>query len=894
MPASSLPASKLRNILTLKRVTLITLGILISLLSWIDYLLIYYFENPLSAAIHFFLRDFYFSHAVQEFFQGMAPILIFLIASISGGIIDGGAITGLSSLVFLFGKQTQLRVLVLSLSYQPRFGWEYGIVATLILTGFIGSFFSQFQIYSIIWKDLKFSFRIPKAVLPFIAFSSIPLIAGKSANIWYISPTRITFFNWSITTSEILVIAFIYALLSSPLPSLLSKRFWSGAIMGGAISLSSFIGFLGSGTERILHDLIWLPYYIAVEGGIKNSYLAATTMAALFIFVSFLWAGFWASAGRISTYTSPPVEVTRPHMKAYIFRDLWSNFFLHGKNKAKEFEKKVERKFIAKLKTALGFNGYVTYEKMDRIPRGETPPMPEPELEIIPLEDNKCKIRVIETGEVLGPFINPVYLESKYEPIWNPLALTYQATIVRAIIPLLVVIISASAIFFFLNIGPWIPVWASPLHQFLMTGQTWILIGSSFLFFIVLVLFSVYWAKKSFPALSTRPEGAPAVFIIGLLAAGLFVILEYFIIRLAEFLNINIVASPYYVLLLGLSPEQWITNWLSFFEYNPQLILFEYNRVFSACLYGATFLAISALLIGLAGVQVMGLERYNLYFYATSGPLFPYKNRHDAPVWLEGNYYWVMRYIYLWPGEFTLSSRALYAIDYERVELWVNAETGELEWVVSDYHWRELFYRVPPDGKEHRIIVDFNPNFHTPEITPIHPEDLLKYQAPEAAKMVLIDSAKKIIKRTKELFSSFRLRLFPEAERKEVKKAFKKRIDFADTFFIDIGPGARRLCARVSANLPWSFWRYPFGVRSVKEESGKYLYRERGYFPPVIKSPLHPVRERLDGEGYPAAEAEQICPKCSARIQIKYDSRDPNDWTCPSCKIDTRRYSFFH
>jgi len=889
---SSLSTSKLREVLTLKRTILIVLGILIAVLSWIDYLLIYYFENPLGAAMHFYLRDFYTSHIIQELFQGMAPVLIFLLASISGGVIDGAVTTGLSSLVFMFGKQTQLQVLILSLSYQPRLGWEYGIVITLLLAGIVGSFFSQFQIYSIILRDIKSSLKNPKVAIPFVALLSIPLLVGKYANIYYLSPTRMTFFNWSITTNEMVVIAFLYALLSSPLPSFFSKRFWSGAVIGGITSLSSFVGLLGRGAEAILHDSIWLPYYISAEGGINNSYLATTTMASLFIFVTFVWGGFWASAGRISTYTSPPVEVTKPHMKAYLFRDLWSNFFLHGKNKVKEFDEKPDKKFIAKLKSLLGLKGYVTYEKMDRVPRGETPPMPEPELEIIPLEDNKCKIRVIGTGETLGPFINPDYLETKYEPIWNPIALTYQATIVKGFIPLLTIIISIAATFSLLNISPWIPIWISPLRPFMMTGQTWILIGSSLLLFIVIIAFAVYWAKKSIPALSTRPEGAPAIFVIGLLAAALFVFLEYFTIRLAEFLNIGIISSPY-LLILGFPPERLVGSWLSFFEYNKELVLFEYNRIFSACLYGSAFLTVAALLIGLAGVQVMGLERYNLYFYADHGSLFPYKNRHDSPVWLESNYYWVMRYIYLWPGEFTLSSRALYATDYERVELWVNAETGELEWVVSDYHWRELFYRVPPDGKEHRIIVDFNPNFHTPEITPIHPEDLLKYQSPKSLGEILMDSVRKITRRIKEAFTITRFRLFP-SEEKKIKKVFKSRVDFAEKFFIDIGSGLRRLCARFAADLPWSFWRYPLGVHSVEEDSGRYLYREKGYLPPVIKSSLHPVQRRIDGKGYPAVDATHICPKCSTVIQIKYDSKNPNDWICPSCKIDTRRYTFYH
>ncbi len=888
--------SKLRSFFTLKRSLLIVLGVVFAALSWLDYFLIYYFESPLNAAIHFYLRDFYTSHMIQEIFQGVIPLLMFLIASVGEGLLDGLMVTALSSIVFTFGKQTQILVLLLSLSYRYRFGWEYGIVATLVLAGVIGGIFSQFQIYSIMWKAFKHSFKNPKVVLPWGLFIAIPLITGKLANIVYISPMRVTFFNWSVLTNELLVMAFVYTLLLSSIPSFYSKRFWSGAIIGSSISTASFIGFLGSGSERIIHDLIWLPYYISVEGGITKYYVATTAMAALFIVVAFFWGGFWASSGRISTYTTPPAEITEPHRKAYILRDLWSNYFLLGKNKVKEFEKTIKT-VTSKIRALLGEKEtYITYEKMDRVPRDEIPPMPEPELEIIPLEDNKCNIRIIETGETLGPFINPDYLEEKYEPIWNPFALSYQATLVKALIPFLIVIITAAAAFFYVNIAPWISIWASPYRPLFMTGQTWLLVGSSFLFLIALILFSAYWAIKSFPALSTRPEGAPAVFTIGLLAGGLFVFLEYFILRLAEFLNINIIASPY-MILLGLPPEQWLNYWFSFFEYNANLVLFAYNRLFSACLYGAIFLAIAALLIGLSGVQVIGLERYNLYFYADHGSLFPYRNRHDAPVWLEGSYYWVLRYIYLWPGEFTIATRSLYHEDYERVELWVNAETGELEWIVSDYHWRELFYRVPADGREHKVLVDFNANFHTPDMDPVHPEDLAKYQVPEASKVIFVfiaDTLRKLGKRIRELLSSVRARLFEKEEEKRVRDALKKRVEYVNQYLIDIAPGARKICARVAANMGWSFWRYPFGVPTVNSKTGKYLYREQGYVPPIIESPLHPIQKRVDGEGYPAVEATQICPKCSALFKIPFDSKDQEQWTCKSCGVDVRRFSFYH
>jgi len=49
-----------------------------------------------------------------------------------------------------------------------------------------------------------------------------------------------------------------------------------------------------------------------------------------------------------------------------------------------------------------------------------------------------------------------------------------------------------------------------------------------------------------------------------------------------------------------------------------------------------------------------------------------------------------MRFMYFWHYEITTVPHA----DWERVEVWVDAENGTPKWVVSDYHYRELWYSI--------------------------------------------------------------------------------------------------------------------------------------------------------------------------------------------------------
>ncbi|MFX1475341.1 MAG: hypothetical protein ACFFCO_07690 [Promethearchaeota archaeon] len=80
--------------------------------------------------------------------------------------------------------------------------------------------------------------------------------------------------------------------------------------------------------------------------------------------------------------------------------------------------------------------------------------------------------------------------------------------------------------------------------------------------------------------------------------------------------------------------------------------------------------------------------------------------------WLEADSYWVYRYVWFWKLEWTIP---LPHEDWERADVWVNARTGNIEWVTSDYHWRELWYENSAKISGVAPIVDFLFNWNTPE-----------------------------------------------------------------------------------------------------------------------------------------------------------------------------------
>jgi len=131
------------------------------------------------------------------------------------------------------------------------------------------------------------------------------------------------------------------------------------------------------------------------------------------------------------------------------------------------------------------------------------------------------------------------------------------------------------------------------------------------------------------------------------------------------------------------------------------------------------FLILSTI-VGMGYVSIhREAENANVYFFDNSEQpdpeLKPLKKNEKIP-WLASDrengtlYYWVIRFTYYWPLEFTVPKSHE---DWERVEVWFDAKTGKMKWVVSDYHYREVWYRVKNPDLSY-LYVEILPNFHTP------------------------------------------------------------------------------------------------------------------------------------------------------------------------------------
>ncbi len=212
-----------------------------------------------------------------------------------------------------------------------------------------------------------------------------------------------------------------------------------------------------------------------------------------------------------------------------------------------------------------------------------------------------------------------------------------------------------------------------------------------------------------------------------------------------------------------------------------------------------------------------------LYVNDPSSPLYPYDDGH-APYWLEGKRYWVWRFLTLAPAEIN----KFWEKDWERLEVWVRADEGEaagrVEWLVTDIHYRELWFdytRLASEkqaarqlqrldgylkGGEKEIVwvteLDMDLLFHTPFIRGVFLTRRKKSGRIEGALPRLLRAAWVRVKRDK-------------------FKKYKPMLDELDLerqdFLEDVPEHFRAMALRELISLPWSYWRYPLGAaRNVK------------------------------------------------------------------------------
>jgi hypothetical protein len=229
----------------------------------------------------------------------------------------------------------------------------------------------------------------------------------------------------------------------------------------------------------------------------------------------------------------------------------------------------------------------------------------------------------------------------------------------------------------------------------------------------------------------------------------------------------------------------------------PQLARFSVTIIIVTL---AAFIYTSLVLFVKVGISektraVIGAKA-TIYFYNGQHPeKYHYKYSKDKPDWLESKAYWVFRYLYVWSFELALE-KGLPVVratkDIERLDVWCDAQTGQIEWIVSDYHWRELWYKPSPTLTA--INIWLPANFHTPKPLTISTE----------GKGTLLDLYRKDHPLAKEWLTTiekYKLSHTTYFEEKSGKKKKRGRI------FNNL------LSSEMSA-LWWEKWRYPLGANN--------------------------------------------------------------------------------
>jgi len=205
-----------------------------------------------------------------------------------------------------------------------------------------------------------------------------------------------------------------------------------------------------------------------------------------------------------------------------------------------------------------------------------------------------------------------------------------------------------------------------------------------------------------------------------------------------------------------------------------------------------------------------------------------------VPYWLEGQAYWVWRYLMLSPAEIN----KFWERDWERVELWIRADgpdAGVLEWVVTDGHYRELWipYEALGSGpvldrcaEEARRLarrgeagtwlleVDADQIFHTPYFRTV---SFLPEEGSVPARRVW-HVVRGLWRRARDRDVD---RLMRTLERMELTEGVDVLEDVPEVF--------ARAAARHLLAQPWRYWRYPLGATRRRER--------RAYEPDLPEEP---------------------------------------------------------
>ena len=560
-----------------------------------------------------------------------------------------------------------------------------------------------------------------------------------------------------------LLTATVSFLNKKPLGGLFYGLFTSMSLLIGNLLTVLFIEYSLIFTENSIGEQGLSIFISIIETYIPEfiSFIIAFTTLGLF----FGLMGYVFDKTSLETIWSPPLH----------YRDYWSSIHSLGKSRKREYYK-LDRRF--------GADSFKIKGLMEKITSAVV--VPQPDLAFV-LNKNKKGIQNFEKGSLYdissgrlldNNLTNPNRLVSKYRPyvlkipeyatgtkgvrriVFEKILENFLGRILklRIILPFFIVL---SMIFvFFIQINQ------VQTSIFSLSSELTLIIA--IFFSVVTLLFVWRWGVRSKKLFNQRPDERILILII-------YVVLGLLFGFYAEM-----------ILNIPTDTAGWVSGW------------FIWTR---------WFLVLSVIL-GLGYIFVhREVEVINTYFYdnSESEPRISssvYRDLSDEPFWIrksEVKNFWVIRFMYFWKYELAKIPHS----DWERIELWFDAQKGVLKWVVSDYHYRELWYEVKNEVSA--LYVGFFLNFHTP--IPI-----LDDKQVDAIKQALNKDNGELI------------RSFITGKSVEIVENIKNLL--TKEFWQELHPsmwvsnyGLQNIAAGFCSKLPWRFWRYAFGL----EEPERYL-----------------------------------------------------------------------
>jgi hypothetical protein len=785
----------------------------------------------------------------------LIPVILFILGALSGTLTTSILISLVAAVGYLIvGMPYYWNPAGWTTPYPPPplvfFSDSNKLILNLLLPALIGGILTQFGVTAAVKNDLRQLAHRPLALFILIAglLGSV-LIYGRAGPSF--EATNIVAYSYLLVGTLVIILVVAFA----------TGTAYGGFCVGFLISLVYYSAAAAKDpTSEIL--AVFSP-------GIANWVLGPGLLPTneqfyiaygLGFLIAALWGSIWGVLGKYMVYVSPARRPEEVITEAHVFRDLWSNYFIFGKDTRPEFRLKEAAGSTvqsgAPLTTALGAKGakagYVTYRYLDRKLRYETTQASVGGVIIEPTKNSKANVyqrvynaRGAEDKKLVGEFYDPKPLFDRYSPVWSPFALALREYLARIMNPIVLLPIIIGAAFFSpIIFGAYAFVLsgtAPPGTGWLVVAQIAMIIGFLGYLFI--------WRRKIPTALKAHPEGALA-YVFAVLILGVLFIFSFYllsaVILVIKSSNIN------------------------------DLVTFRTDSII--------FLLVVTIFTSFSTVQLLGAENFNIYFYDDADKdLVPYKHDYDKPQWLKGSRYWVFRHIYIWPYEATPSLRGFIHEDIERIEIWVNAETAKPEWSVSDYHWREIWYRIPELDEDVAIQANFSKDFHTPSVSVIRRSHLEEVKYTNETWFQSLEA----------LLHYWRVSREITREIKRPPKVSKKRAETLQNFFVDLPLPVRLPAAATMASFPWNFFRYPQGVATAATADGvtKFVYREKDYKPPFTEKIVggNLAADANDGLGAPAVlddKAPQLCPSCGKPL--------PKSLVCSSCKTDAKVESYLN